>query len=290
MFLKEPINMEDFKMGDLSNKVILTVATTGAWPTKEITPYVPIQPAEIAEEVYACWKAGASMAHIHVRDDQAKASMDYSKFEETVHLIRDRKDCDIVLNLTTSGGIGLDDEMRIKPFKELKPELASYDCGSMNWQNNCVFENSPAFLEKLGNTMQEAGVKPEIEIFDVGMIYNALYYLKKGVLKAPLHFQFVLGAAGGMPATVENLVFLKNLIPEGSTWSALGIGKGHLPILYTALALGGNIRVGMEDNIMYSKGELAKSNVEFVERAKRIIHEFGKEVATPEETRQILGV
>jgi len=277
-------------MADLSNKVILTVATTGAWPTKENTPYVPIDPAEIAEEVYACWKAGASVAHIHVRDDQARASMDYDKFAETVNLIRDRKDCNIVLNLTTSGGIGLDDEVRMKPFIELRPELASYDCGSMNWQNNCVFENSPAFLEKLGNTMQEVGVKPEIEIFDVGMISNALYYLKKGVLKAPLHIQFVLGAAGGMPATVENLVYLKNLLPEDATWSALGIGKGHLPIMYTALALGGHIRVGMEDNILYSKGRLATSNVEFVERAKRIIHEFGKEVATPDEARQILGI
>jgi len=180
--------------------------------------------------------------------------------------------------------------VRMKPFILLKPEMASYDCGSMNWQNTTVFENSPKFLEKLGLKMQEAGVKPEIEIFDVGMIYNALYYLKKGVLKAPLHFQFVLGAAGGMPATVENLVYLKNLIPEGSTWSALGIGKGHLPILYAALALGGHVRVGMEDNILYSKGVLAKSNVEFVERTKRTVHEFGKEVATPDEARRILGV
>lgn len=290
-FLIEHIIMEDVSsMSDLSSKVVLTVATTGAWPKKENTPYVPLQPAEIAEEVYACWEAGASMAHIHVRDDNDNASMDYGKFKETVSLIRSKKECDIVLNLTTSGGIGLDDEVRMKPFVELRPEMASFDCGSMNWQHNTVFENSPAFLEKLGNTMQEAGVKPEIEIFDVGMIYNALYYLKKGVLKAPLHFQFVLGAAGGMPATVENLVYLKNLIPEGSTWSALGIGKGHLPILYAALALGGNVRVGMEDNILLRKGELAKSNVEFIERTKKSIEAFGKEVATPDEARQILGV
>lgn len=277
-------------MSDLSNKVILTVATTGAWPKKENTPYVPITPEEIAEEIYACWKAGASMAHIHVRDDSANASMDYDKFEQTVNLVRAKKDCDIVINLTTSGGIGLSDDVRMKPFINLKPDLASFDCGSMNWQNSCVFENSPAFLEKLGLTMQENGVKPEIEIFDVGIIYNALYLLKKGVLKAPLHFQFVLGADGGMPATVDHLLYLKNLIPEGSTWSALGIGKGHLPIMFAALALGGNIRVGMEDNIMYGKGRLATSNVEFVERAKRVITEFGKEVATPAETRQILGL
>ncbi|MFP3154699.1 3-keto-5-aminohexanoate cleavage protein [Lachnospiraceae bacterium ZAX-1] len=274
----------------LSNKVVLTVATTGAWPKKENTPYIPLKPQEIADEVYACWKAGAAMAHIHVRDDEDNASMDYEKFKETVGLIRAKKDCDIILNLTTSGGIGIDEEVRMKPFIELKPEMASYDCGSMNWQNSTVFENSPKFLEKLGNKMQEAGVKPEIEIFDVGMIYNALYYLKKGVLKAPLQFQFVLGAAGGMPATVENLVYLKNLIPEGSTWSALGIGKGHLPILYAALALGGNVRVGMEDNILFSKGELAKSNVDFVERTKRSIIEFGKETATPAQAREILGL
>ena len=138
--------------------------------------------------------------------------------------------------------------------------------------------------------MQEYDVKPEIEVFDAGMIYNAIYYLNKGVLKAPLHFQFVLGAAGGMAATVENLVFLKSLIPEGSTWGALGIGRGHLPILYTTLALGGHVRVGMEDNILYSRGVLAKSNAEFVERTKRIVKEMNKEIATPDETRAILNL
>jgi uncharacterized protein (DUF849 family) len=122
------------------------------------------------------------------------------------------------------------------------------------------------------------------------MVYNAIYYLKKGILKAPLHFQFVLGAAGGMDATVENLVFLKSLIPAGSTWGALGIGKGHLPIMYAALALGGHVRVGMEDNILYSKGVLAKSNVEFVDRTRRIVAELNKQIATPAEARAILGL
>jgi len=281
------IDMEE-NMSDLSNKVILTVAPTGAWPTKEITPYVPICPLEIIDEICKCSEAGASIAHIHVRNAEGKASMCYEAFEEVVTGVRAR--CNIVINTTTSGGIGLTDEERIKPFKELRPEIASYDCGSMNWQNTTVFENSPAFLEKLGLTMQECGVKPEIEVFDAGMVYNALYYLKKGVLKAPLHFQFVLGAAGGMTATVENLVFLKSLLPDDCTWGALGIGKGHLPIMYTALALGGHVRVGMEDNIMYAKGQLAKSNVEFVERTKRIVKELGKEIATPDEARAILGL
>ena len=275
-------------MSDLSNKVILTVATTGAWPTKEITPYVPIKPVEIIDEICKCAEAGASIAHIHVRNAKGKASMCYEAFEEVVTRVRAR--CNIVINTTTSGGIGLSEEERIKPFVELRPEIASYDCGSMNWQNTSVFENNPAFLEKLGLKMQECNVKPEIEVFDAGMVYNALYYLKKGVLKAPLHFQFVLGAAGGMTATIENLVFLKSLLPEDCTWGALGIGKGHLPIMYTALAMGGHLRVGMEDNILYAKGQLAKSNVEFVDRTTRIVTEIGKEIATPDEARQILGL
>ncbi|SCZ78601.1 BKACE family enzyme [Acidaminobacter hydrogenoformans] len=276
-------------MSDLTNKVILTVAPTGAWPTKNETPFVPLQPREIADEVYACWKAGASIAHIHVRDDNDKSSMSLEKFRETVKYIRET-DCDIVINLTTSGQLGLTDEERMQHLIELKPELASYDCGSMNWQHSSVFENSPRFLEKLGTVMQDQGIKPEIEIFDAGMMANAKYYLKKGVLKAPLHFQFVLGAAGGMEATVENLVFLKSQLPENCTWGALGIGKGHLPIMYAALALEGHVRVGMEDNILYSKGVLAKSNVEFIERTKRIVKEMNKEIATPDEARQILSI
>lgn len=275
-------------MSDLSNKVILTVATTGAWPQKSDTPNIPLQPEEIAEEILDCYHAGASVAHIHIRNDENKASMDFDKFAETVKLVREK--CDIVINLTTSGGIGLTDDIRIKPFYELKPEMSSFDCGSMNWQHNTVFENSPSFLEKLGLAMQEVNVKPEIEIFDAGMVYNALYYLKKGVLKAPLHFQFVLGVAGGMSATVENLVFLKSLIPEDYTWGALGISKGHLPIMYTALAMGGHLRVGMEDNIFYAPKVLATSNRQFIERTNRIVAEFGKEVATPQETREILGL
>lgn len=275
-------------MNQFEDKVILTVACTGAWPQKSDTPYIPLTPEEEAAEIVACCKAGASVAHIHVRDDNAKASMDFQKFEETVKIVREQ--CDIVVNLTTSGGIGLADDVRIRPFKELKPELASFDCGSMNWQNNCVFENSPQFLEKLAVEMNAVNVKPEIEIFDAGMVYNALYLLKKGLLKAPLHFQFVLGVPGGMTATVENLMFLVSLLPEDCTWGALGIGKGHLPIMYAALALGGHVRVGMEDNIFYSKGVLATSNVEFVERTRRIVAELGKTIATPDETRAILGL
>jgi 3-keto-5-aminohexanoate cleavage enzyme len=280
-----------FNMSDLKNKRIITVALTGAYPGKSENPNVPVSPEEIAEDAYKCWKAGAAIAHIHVRDDEGKASMSHEKFRRAVQLLRAKKDCDIVINLTTSGSTKpLTNEDRTGHIVELLPEMASFDAGSMNWQNTTVFMNSPEFLEYLGNKLNEINVKPEIEIFDAGMIYNAQYYLKKGILKAPMHFQFVLGVAGGSKATVQNLVYLHSLLPEGCTWSALGIGREHLPILYTTLALGGHIRVGMEDNVMYSATELATGNTQFVERAKRIIEDFGCEAATPEEARQILGL
>ncbi|MEW9123850.1 MAG: 3-keto-5-aminohexanoate cleavage protein [Thermotaleaceae bacterium] len=270
------------------SKTIITVATTGAWPSKQDNPNVPLTPQEIANDVYECWKAGAAIAHLHMRDNEGKGTMSKEKFEETVALIKEK--CDIILNLTTSGDLNATDETRQAHLKSIKPELASYDCGSMNWMHNSLFINHPKFLEELGYTMQEHGVKPEIEIFDAGMVYNSFYYQKKGVLKAPLHYQFVLGAAGGMTATIENLVFLKNLIPEGSTWSALGIGKGHIPIMLAAIAMGGHVRVGMEDNVYFGPGELAKSNAQFVERAANIIRASSKEVATVEDARNILGL
>jgi len=269
-------------------KVIISAALTGAFPRKDKNPNIPTTPQEIADQAYECWKSGAAVAHLHMIDDEGKGTMNKNKFRETVELIKAK--CDIILNLTTSGDLNATDETRMEHLIELKPELASFDAGTMNWMHSSVFYNTPPFLEKLGNVMQENSVKPEVEIFDAGMIYNTLYYVKKGNLKAPVHYQLVLGAAGGTAATVENLVYLKSLIPEGSTWSAFGIGQQHLPILYATIALGGNVRVGLEDNIYYSVGRLAKSNAELVERAARIIREAGKEMATPAEARKILGL
>jgi len=280
-------------MSKPDNKRIITVATTGAWPTKKDNPNVPLQPAEIAEAVYGCWEAGAAICHIHVRDDDSKPSMAFDKFEETMRLIKAHKDCDIIINLTTSGGINLKEDDRIRPFFELKPEMATFDCGSMNWQHAAVFENHPRFLEKIGGMMQESCVKPEIEAFDPGMIYNAGYYLKKGVLKAPLHFQFCMGVPGGIKASAKNLVFMKDVMEEvapGSTWSTFGVGAGAMEILYAGIAMGGHLRVGMEDNVLYRKGLLAESNTQFVVRARRILEEFGCEAATPDEARELLGL
>jgi len=269
-------------------KTIITVAPTGAWPTKEHNPAIPLTPKEIAADVLECWQAGAAIAHLHMRDENGKGTMNIDRFSETVALIREK--CGIVLNLTTSGDLAATDETRMAHIIKLSPEMASYDAGSMNWMHNSLFINHPAFLEKLGQVMIESGTKPEIEVFDAGMLYNAVYYMKKGVIKAPGHFQFVLGAAGGTAATVENLVYLKGLLPEGSTWSALGIGAGHIPIQYATIALGGHVRVGMEDNVYYAKDRLAKSNAEFVARAGRLIREANYEVATSDEARAILGL
>ena len=280
----------------LKNKVIITAAVTGAWPKKENNPNVPMTPQEIADDVYACWKAGAAIAHLHMRDENGDGTMDTAKFEETVNLIHTKyPDCDIVLNLTTSGDIHADDEIRVAHVKKLKPEMASYDCGSMNWLNSGLFLNTPKFLTDCGLLFQETNTKPEIEAFDPGMIGNAAYYIKKGVLKTPVHFQFCMGCANGIAGSMKNLIFMKEtadeLVGKGNyTWSCFGVGHSAMEMLYGAVALGGNIRVGMEDNVMYAKGQLAESNVQFIERAVRVIKEYGKEVATPDEARQILGL
>lgn len=277
-------------------KTIITAAVTGAWPKKANNPNVPLTPSEIADDVYACWKAGAAVAHLHMRDDAGNGTMSTEKFVETLDLLKTRyPDCDIILNLTTSGDLTADDNLRVAHVEKIKPEMASFDCGSMNWLNSSLFINSPEFLERCGKLFQDLNVKPEVEVFDPGMIANAAYYLKKGILKAPVQFQFCMGCANGIPGSLKNLIFMKETADElvgkeNYTWSCFGVGHSAMEILYGAVALGGNIRVGMEDNVMYSKGVLAESNAQFVERAARVIREYGNDVATPAEAREILSL
>lgn len=267
-------------------KTIITAALTGAFPCKKDNPNVPITPQEIAEQAYECYEAGAAVVHLHMRDNEEKGTMDVERFRETKKLIEAK--CDVILNLTTSGDLDATDETRQIHLKELKPEMASFDAGTMNWGHTTVFYNTPTFLESLGQTMLDNNVKPEIECFDAGMVYNALYYIKKGLIKTPAHFQICLGAPGGSTSTVENLVYLKNLLPKDATWSAFGVGKDHLTILGATIAFGGHVRVGLEDNIFYAKNQLAKSNAEFVHRTVRILKECNKKAATPAEAREIL--
>jgi uncharacterized protein (DUF849 family) len=195
----------------------------------------------------------------------------------------------VCINITSSGSVGFGDEERIYPLQQLLPELASYDAGTLNWQHRTVFMNPPPSWE--------AGLRPPGEQhqagdrdFRCGMIYNAIYYTKKGVLKAPCHYQIVLGCAGGMTNTVENLVHLKSILPEGCTWAACGISSGHLPIMMANIAMGGHLRVGLEDNLYIDKGVLAKSNSQLVERAVQLLKLNNLEPATPDEARQIYGL
>ena len=275
-----------------SNKVIISVALTGGGTSKKANPAVPITPEEIAKDVVLCAKAGAAIAHIHVRDEKGFPTMNPDIFEEVVVAVKKavkEAGIDVIINLTTSGGPATDEE-RLLHLKRLQPEMCSYDVGTFNWGNAFIFENTPHLLEILGECTQEYNIKPEIEIFDGGMIGNAKHYIKKGFIKGDPHFQFVLGVSGGLEGTVENLLFLKNKLPENSTWSCTGIGATHIPMMYASLALGADgIRVGLEDNIYYSKGVLA-TNEMLVERAVRVAKDAGIEIATAADARSILGL
>ena len=277
-------------------KTIITAALTGA-----VTPAgykIPETPEQIVEEAYACWKAGAAVVHIHTRAEDGLGAMNTDAFRKIVEGIRAHKDCDVIINCTSSGASPAHpatDEERYRHHETVPGiEMGSYDAGSFNWMPGGVFMNTPQFLEKLGDLYMEKGIKPEIEIFDVGMLGIADYFVKKGHLPTPCHYQFCLGVLGGMPATVENLLYLKDHIPAGSTWSAFGVGAGHLPIMYAALALGGHIRVGLEDNVVYGKDadgkKILATNLMLVERAVQAVKTFGNEPATPAEAREILGI
>jgi len=278
----------------MHEKRIITCAVTGSWGTKEQNPAIPMTPQEIADDVYEVYKAGASVVHLHMRDENLRPKMDAERFKETIALIRQR--CDIVINMTSAGDPVATQQGRYEACREVfchdetRPEIVSYDAGTMNWMHNSIHENSPWLLENLGNLAKEWGVKPECEVFDAGMVYNCLHYMKQGVLQDPLHFQFILGAPGGIDASVENLVFMKSLLPKNATWGAAGLSKAHLPIMFATLALGGQIRVGLEDNIYYDHGVKATCNAQLVERAAKAIELMNLDVATPDEARQILGL
>jgi len=268
------------------SKLIITAALVGAEVTREQTPYVPYTPLEIAEEAYRCHQAGASIVHIHVRDKDGKPSQDTEIFRETMRLIREK--CDIIVQISTGGAVTATAEERVAPLV-LRPEMATLTTGTCNFGDD-VFMNSPAIVESIAKALQQHGVKPEVEVFEVGMIQNALNLVKKGLLSEPLHFDFVLGVPGAMPATAKNLLHLVESIPQGATWTVAGIGRAELPLGVMAIVLGGHVRVGFEDNIYYAKGVLAKSNAELVARIVRIARECQREVATPDEARRILSL
>ena len=285
------------------HKIIITVAVTGSLNSREQNPHIPYTTEEIVEATVESWKAGASVVHLHVREPSTgKPIQDIDLFKKTIERIR--KECDIIVNASTGGGPGMTFEERIAIIpalskdQNLKPEMASLNAGSLNYGIlsrkkrafvlDAVQENPWSKLLYFADTMTHYGVKPEIEIYEAGMINNARVLHEIGALREPLHFQFVLGVLGGMQATVDNLVFLKNSIPPGSTWSLCTVGLDIFSLGAVAIVAGGHIRVGLEDCIHISNGVLAQSNAQMVSKIVRMSKEMGREVATPEEARKIL--
>jgi len=266
------------------DKLIITVAPTGSVPTKAQNPYLPVTPQEIADTAYRCWQIGASIVHVHARDDQGHPTLDPAVFARIYELISGR--CDIIVQISTGGRAGMDPEARAAAVRRLHPEMASLTTGSMNFPDR-VYENPFSTIEYLARAMKEAGTRPEMEIFEAGMIANAQLLVEQGLATEPLHFNFVLGSHGSLPATPKNLLYLSELIPSDATWTASGLGRWQLPVTALALVMGGHVRVGLEDNLYYRRGELA-SNEQLVERMVRLADELGRPVATPDEARAIL--
>jgi 3-keto-5-aminohexanoate cleavage enzyme len=267
-------------------KLIVTVALTGNVPTKELNPHLPETADEIAADVKRCLDAGASIFHMHARDAGGKPTLNISVIKENVRKVKAAAP-QAILQLSTGARAGRDWEERVDPVR-LLPEMASFTTGSNNMPNT-VYENSPQFIEYLARVFQETGVKPEIEVFETGMINNALFLEKKKLLTFPLHFQFVLGVPGAMPASIKNLLFLSESIPMGSTWTVAGIGKWEIPLAAAAIVMGGHVRVGLEDNLFLPDGSPA-SNPNLVDKVVKIAREIGREVATPDEARAILSL
>lgn len=280
-------------------KLMIAAALTGGVHTKADNMNLPEQADEIIGHAYECWRAGASVVHIHARDSSGRPTADINVVKEIVEGIRER--CDIVINISTGGAAAISREQRYALVPALKPEIASFSVGSgmtgrydfetKKWVRDFTLVQSYKDLELIARTMLESGTKPELEIYDLAMINNVLLLKKMGLLEEPLLFNLVFGIPGQcVPATPRNLLHLAESLPTGSTWQATGVGKHSFPIAATAIVLGGHVRVGMEDSIYISKGVLAKSNAQFVEKVVRMATDIGREVATPNEARNILAL
>lgn len=269
-------------------KLIITAAICGAEVTKEQNPAVPYTVEEIVREAKSAVDAGAAIVHVHVREDDGTPTQSKERFKVCMDAIKAA--CpDVILIPSTGGAVGMTAEERLQPT-ELFPEMATLDCGTCNFGDE-VFENTMPMMREFGKRMLENNIKPEYECFEMGHLDTILAMAKKGqVPGAPMQFNFVLGVPGCTPATVQNLCWLVNAIPAGSTWTATGIGRHAFTLAAAAIAMGGNVRVGFEDNLYLEKGVLAKSNGELVAKVARIAKEMGREIATPAEAREILGL
>ena len=270
------------------DKLIISCCICGAEVTKENNPAVPYTVEEIAREAKSAYDAGAALIHLHVRWDDGTPTQDKGRFQECVDAIR--KVCpEVIIQPSTGGAVGMTDLERLQSTEITPtPEMATLDCGTCNFGGDEIFINTDNTINNFGDIMKERGIKPECEVFDKGMIDLALKAAKKGHIDYPIHFDFVLGVQ--MTATVRDLVFMATSIPAGCTWTATGIGRTSWDIAAATIAMGGHVRVGFEDNVYMSKGVLAKSNGEMVERVVQMAKLMNREVATPAEARQILGL
>jgi len=270
-----------------SNPLIITCSPVGAEVMKADNPAVPYTPAEIAQEAIAAVQAGASIVHLHAREEDGSPSQRTELFAEAVRLIR--QEVDVIIQISTGGAVTATPDERLAPVRELDPapEMASLTLGTVNFGND-VFWNPPDLIETFAKEFQRRGIKPELEIFEAGMMTTAQRLVKKELLTGPLQFDFVLGVPGALAGTPENLMYLYSQLPEGATWTVAGIGAAELKLGAIAIALGGHVRVGFEDNVFYRKGEKATGNAQLVARIARLAAEMDRPVATAEEARALL--
>jgi 3-keto-5-aminohexanoate cleavage enzyme len=265
--------------------LIITCAPVGAEIAPDQTPHLPFTPARLGETARKIREAGAAIVHIHCRDDDGENTHDVARFREAFAAVREAGD--LIVQFSTGGAIGMTPAERASVL-ELRPEMATLTCGTVNFGDD-VFANSFPIMRGIAAKLREFDVRPELEIFDKGHLSNARRLAAEGTIDLPQHVDFVLGVPGGLDATVANLCDLVAALPAGCTWSVAGMGRQQLPMAMAAIAMGGHVRVGLEDNLYYSKGRLA-SNEELVARVARISNEAGRPVATPDQARALLGL
>lgn len=271
-------------------KLIVTAALTGGFHGKEANPNLPITPDEIAQAAYDCWQAGAAIVHLHARDRDGKPTCDVEIYNEIVAKIKAR--CDVITQVSTGAGPELTPEERAGAI-EADAEMASLNMGTMvrtRWNENSFFLNTRPQIESYAAAMLAKRMKPEMEVYGHGMMVDVENLIRLNLVKKPYYINFVLGMThqGALPGQPRHLLSLIEYLPEGAIFNVTGIGASQVPLTTLSLLLGGHARVGLEDNVYYSKGVLAKSNVELVERTMRIAREVGRELASPAEARQIL--
>lgn len=282
----------------MTEKAIITAALTGVLATRQQSPYIPYTPEEIAAEARRCVDAGASIVHIHARQDNGMPAYDvetYARIDAAVKAACD----DVIINYST-GAIGIDQESRVHHVRALRPDMAALNMGSMNYAiysrkakafyHDHIFANPFKDIIYFLEAMNEAGTRPEMECFDTGHINNARPLIDMGILRPPFQFSLVMGVLGGIPANTKNLLHQVEQLPEGSFWQVIGIGVKQWPLVAAALTLGGNVRVGLEDNLYLPNGELAKSSAAGVETAVSLANLIGVPIATVAEARDVLQI